>query len=284
MKLAIFLKTLSLQLDVIGESSRLEAELLAAHVLNFTRAQLYARLDENLSEAQVTAIQNLVKRRLSHEPIAYILGHKEFWSLDLQVTPDTLIPRPETEDLVEWVLNHLSADKHLEIVDLGTGSGAIALALAHERPNWKIIATDRSEKALAVAKSNAQQLKINNVDFRLGSWCDALPSKKYPLIISNPPYIAEHDSHLELLQHEPLSALVANDSGIADLRTIIINAKNYMNNEAYLVLEHGYDQGQGVRKILLQEGYQQVETHLDLNGNERFTSSSWPKADLQTTH
>lgn len=273
MKISTLLNTTTQALNSVADNPRLEAELLIAHALKLERAQLYAHSTDELSIMQEALVAQLVERRLHHEPIAYIVGHKEFWSLNLLVNSNTLIPRPETESLVEWILVHLPKDK-LSIADLGTGSGALALALAHERPLWEITATDNSEAALTVAKNNAKQLGLNHIEFRLGHWCDALIKKEYAAIISNPPYIAEHDSHLSKLKHEPTSALISKNQGLADLEKIISTAAPYLAKKGYLILEHGFDQGSAVRALLHQYNFTSIETRLDLNGQERFTTAT----------
>lgn len=252
---------------------RLEAELLLAWVLNKPRSYLYAHPEQTLTPDQQAYLQTLVKRRQQGEPIAYICQQKEFWSLPLWITPATLIPRPETEHLVEWVLATLPADLPLTIADLGTGSGAIALALAKERKTWQIVATDQSAAALQVAKINADNLGITHVAFYLGNWCQALPQQKYAAIVSNPPYIAAEDMHLNQgdLRFEPKSALVAEEEGLKDLKTIIHQAIDYLHPSGWLALEHGYAQGNAVRDLLYQMNFLQIKTYPDFAGQDRFT-------------
>jgi release factor glutamine methyltransferase len=201
--------------------------------------------------------------------MAYILEQKEFWSLELTVSKDTLIPRPETEHLIEWVLDNLPHDD-MTIADLGTGSGAIAIALAHERPTWTIHATDSSLAALAIAIKNSQQHKLSNIEFYNGHWCEALPHQQYAAIISNPPYIAEDDHHLGKLTFEPYTALVAKDNGFADFKIIINQAKNYLRSQGILVLERGYDQASMLTQLLNQAGFQEVNSYCDLAKKIRF--------------
>jgi len=256
-----------------SESARLDAELLLCHVLGVNRSWLFAWPDKNIKGDQQRRFDALVARRAKGEPIAHILGEREFWSLTLKVTPDTLIPRPDTEVLVEQVLRRLPEDSALKVADLGTGSGAIALAIARERPRCRVVATDLSAAALAVAQENARRHRISNVEFRLGRWCEALGGEQFDLIVSNPPYIAEDDSHLAEgdVRFEPRSALVSGRDGLDDIRQISREARELLLNAGWLLLEHGYDQGGNVRSILQENGYKNVVTWCDLAGNERVT-------------
>jgi release factor glutamine methyltransferase len=251
-----------------------EVNLMLAHVLGVNSTWLRTWPEHQLTEAQQHEFEQLCQRRVTGEPIAYLLGEWSFWSFKLKVTPDTLIPRPETEHLVEWVLQHFSVEQKLTIADLGTGSGAIALALAMERPQWRIIATDYSPAALAIAKANAAQLQINNIEWYCGSWFDALPPSIHcDVIVSNPPYIAPHDPHLSLdgLPFEPTSALVAHESGLADIKHLIQSANQHLMPHGWLVLEHGYEQGLTVRQLFVEQGFKAVATINDYSGRERIT-------------
>lgn len=250
-----------------------EAELLLARAMQVTRSYLYAYPEHTLSWQQRELLQEMLKRRSQGEPMAYILEHKEFWSLQLQVTPDTLIPRPETELLVELVLQIMPRETGLRVADLGTGSGAIALALAKERPLWQITATDQSLAALKIAQHNARRLGITNVEFFQGSWCSALTARHYSAIVSNPPYIARADPHLCQgdLRFEPQSALIGGEDGLDAIRVIAAQALRYLVPGGYLFLEHGFDQAALVRKLLLGMGYQQVKSYQDLSRQERAT-------------
>lgn len=266
------LLTWAIQLLQKSNTPHLDAEILLAHVLGLTRAQIIARYDAFV-EAQIEqSFRQLIIRRQAGEPIAYILGYREFWSLLFEVTPATLIPRPETELLVELALQRFPANENIHVVDLGTGSGAIALAIAHERPHWSVVATDRSAAALAVATRNAERLNIHNVSFRQGNWCEALSDTElFHLIISNPPYIAENDPHLSQqdLQFEPPDALVAGKNGIAELYLIVKQARQYLLKEGQLLLEHGFDQKKILMEILHEYHYTQIENHTDFSGNTR---------------
>jgi release factor glutamine methyltransferase len=253
-------------------SSELDADILLAHVLNVSRSYLLAFSERELTEDEKKQFEKLIAERKKKIPIAYLTGHREFWSLDFIVTSDTLIPRPETELLVELILQKMQGDNKT-VADLGTGSGAIALAIAHERPSWKIYATDASEKALHIAKLNADRFNLKNVIFSQGSWCRALPAIKLDVIVSNPPYIAVDDPHLENLSHEPKTALIADDNGLRDFRVIIAEAKYYLQAGGLLLLEHGFNQADQVRKLLREAGYLQVETYQDLAGLERVSAA-----------
>lgn len=259
------------------DTAQLDAELLLAHVLGLTRTQLIVRLDDSVPEPAEQHYQQLIARRYAGEPLAYIVGYREFWSLKLEVTPATLIPRPETEILVEQALKKFPAHEAIRVVDLGTGSGAIALAMAYERPHWSFIATDRSAEALRVAKRNAERLGIKNIIFREGNWCDALlRDETFHLIVSNPPYIAPDDVHLKQreLNFEPQTALVSSENGNDDLHLIIQQAHHYLLSGGWLLLEHGYEQKKIVTKFLNMHGYMQIENHADFSGIFRVCAAS----------
>jgi len=263
-----------------SESPRLDAEILLAHALGKSREFLVTWPEIDLSESEQHTFLHLLGQRALGQPIAYLLGKKAFWDFDLTVNSDVLIPRPETELLVELALEHLDTSKHL-LADLGTGSGAIALALAKERPEWQLVATDSSEAALKVAKLNAENLRLDNIELRQGSWCEALKggknsensNEKYDAIISNPPYIDKTDVHLSQgdVRFEPVQALVAEEQGLADLRQIATQVLEKLKPDAILMLEHGYQQAEAVRQLLEQSGYNDIQTHKDLAGLERVT-------------
>lgn len=248
----------------------LDAELLLAHTIKRDREFLITWPEYDLSDSETAAFSALLEKRKAGHPIAYLLGKQAFWNFDLTVNPDVLIPRPETELLVELTLEQLDDTKHL-LADLGTGSGAIATALASERPNCQIVATDLSEAALSVARLNADKLKLNNIDFRQGSWTEALGDLQYDAILANPPYIDPADSHLSQgdVRFEPQQALVADENGLADLQQIIKHARAYLKADGFILLEHGYQQGSSVRQMLEQSGYNAIETHKDLAGHDR---------------
>lgn len=253
-------------------SARLDAELLLAFCLGKSRGYLRTWPEKNLSDEQQAQFAQLMARRKQGEPVAYLLGQQGFWSLDLEVAPHTLIPRPDTELLVETALALLPATP-LKALDLGTGTGAIALALACERPGWRLTGVDRIEEAVALAARNAQRLGMANARFLRSSWFTALAGERYQLIVSNPPYIASDDQHLAQgdVRFEPLSALVAGADGLDDIRLIIAQAPDYLEAQGWLMLEHGFDQAAAVRDLLRQGGFTAVESRRDLAGHERIS-------------
>lgn len=255
----------------VSDSAALDAELLLAHSLGKPRSWLRGFADEPISTKALEEFQSLCERRKQGEPVAHILGHREFWSLALKVTPDTLIPRPETELLVELALEKITEEA--TVADLGTGSGAIALAIASERPNATVFATDLSGAALAVANENSRTLQLENLRFFQGSWCEALQPRRHDVIVSNPPYIDAADEHLQQgdVRFEPDSALIAAENGLADLRTIATQARDYLTPGGWLLMEHGWQQGPAVNKLLQELGYGRVSTAADLAGNGRVT-------------
>ena len=254
-----------------GDSARAEAEILLAHALGRSRAWLFAWPQFDPDASQLAAFERMVDARRCGEPVAYLTGRRGFWSLELEVSPAVLIPRPETELLVELALARVPPDAACAIADLGTGSGAIALALAHERPCVRVLATDASADALEVARRNAQRLGIANVAFARGDWCAALGNERFDLIVSNPPYIASGDPHLEEgdLRREPRAALASGDDGLDAIRRIVRAAPAHLRAGAWLLLEHGSEQGAAVRELLRSVGSADVVTHGDLAGRER---------------
>lgn len=259
-------------------TAQLDAELLLAFVLDKPRSYLYTWPEKTLSETQVVTFMALLERRLRGEPVAYLLGRQGFWTLDLQVAEHTLIPRADTELLVEAALQLADTDTALQVLDLGTGTGALALALASERPAWRVTGVDRIESAVALAQRNQQQLQLPNAVFLHSHWFSALAGRRYDLIISNPPYIADNDPHLQQgdLRFEPLSALVSGPDGLDDLRLIIAQAPSYLSANGWLLLEHGFDQAGAVRELLQQAGFVDVSSQRDLSGHERITLGRLP--------
>jgi release factor glutamine methyltransferase len=241
------------------------------HVLNVSRAWLLAHDDAVLDATQETAYADLLQRRLHGEPLAYLLGEREFYGLMFKVTPATLIPRPETELLVELALERIPQQSTPRILDLGTGSGAIALSIAHARPHSLVLACDASAAALSVARENAQRLNCSNATFQQSDWYAALADQRFDLIVSNPPYVAAHDPHLQQgdLRFEPLSALASGDDGLTDIRRIVAQARAHLEPGGWLLLEHGYDQADAVRELLLAAGVSAVFSARDLAGIER---------------
>jgi release factor glutamine methyltransferase len=256
-----------------SDSPSLDAAVLLCHALDKPRSFLLTWPDKILEAEQLSDFQNLLQRRLSGEPIAYITGEREFWSLPLKVSPTTLIPRPDTERLVEVALDKALLNQG-DILDLGTGTGAIALALASELPSRNVWGVDLKTDAQQLAQSNATALNLTNTQFLAGSWFEPLPSGiEFALIVSNPPYIEKEDPHLTQgdVRFEPLSALVAEEKGLADIRHIATQARSYLINEGWLMFEHGFEQGEAVRNLLLSLGYDQVETYKDYGDNDRVT-------------
>ncbi|EOC0553326.1 peptide chain release factor N(5)-glutamine methyltransferase [Cronobacter sakazakii] len=255
-----------------SESPRRDAEILLAFVTGRTRTFILAFGETALTDDELTRLDALLARRATGEPVAYLIGQREFWSLPLEVSPATLIPRPDTECLVEQALARLPATP-CRILDLGTGTGAIALALASERPDCHVTALDVIPEAVALAKRNAQRLGIDNVTILQSHWFSALTDVRFSLIVSNPPYIDGDDPHLSQgdVRFEPKSALVADDAGLADLETLVTEARRFLEDNGWLMLEHGWQQGEAVRELFTRAGYQAVETCRDYGGNERLT-------------
>jgi release factor glutamine methyltransferase len=261
----------SAKLTARSDSARLDAELLLGGVLRCDRSYLHAHPEASLPAEYIAQFEQLLKRRHQGEPLAYLLGYKEFWSLRLQVTQDVLVPRPETELLVELALEYIAEKRTTKVVDLGTGCGAIGLAIAYERPQWCVKATDISRKALRVAVHNRDALKLRNISFVQGTWFSSLRPKAFDLVVVNPPYVSIHDFHLNQpeLRYEPETALVSPEHGLADIKHIIINACRHLKPRGCLLLEHGNDQGKTVRALLKHHDFIAIKTHKDLAGYER---------------
>jgi len=263
------------ELESLSDSSRLDIELILCHVLQKNRTYLFTWSDKTLSPEQHQQFEQFFNRRKSGEPIAHILGQREFWSLPLSVNNSTLIPRPDTELLVELVLELFASDSAQQrtCLDLGTGTGAIVLAIASEKPQWQLVGVDKSADAVALAEQNRGQLNFAHVQIKQSDWFTAIAAQQFDVIVSNPPYIDLQDPHLQRgdVRFEPRSALIADNKGLADIELIIQQSWNYLCEQGWLLLEHGYDQGQAVRDLLTARGFVQVETHTDLGGNERVT-------------
>lgn len=252
---------------------RVDAEALLLHVLGQPRGWLFTHGGDALTPDQSSRFDELIARREAGEPVAYLTGSRGFWTLDLEVKPDTLIPRPETELLVELALARIPHGAASRIADLGTGSGAIGLAIASERPSAGVVATDASEAALAVAGRNAQRNDIGNIEFRHGSWYAPLAGERFDLIASNPPYIEEGDPHLVEgdLRFEPMTALASGEDGLDDLRCIVSAAPSHLVEGGWLLVEHGWNQGDAVRALFIDAGLVDVETASDLERRDRVT-------------
>ena len=268
------LDTATNYLITISDSPRLDAEVLLAFVLGKNRSYLRAWNDKNLDSKIITQFEMLISQRFNGTPIAYLTGTREFWSRDFFVSPDVLIPRPDTEILIEHCLAQIPNHSPFNILDLGTGSGIIAITLAAERPNAKIIAVDVSVAALKIAQKNAHFHHCQNIDFILSDWFSAVPPIQFDLIVSNPPYIPVDDVHLSQgdVRFEPATALIAAENGLYDIRYISEQAKNYLVSSGQLLFEHGYNQAQDVQHILVDLHYKNVLTHYDLSGNARVTT------------
>lgn len=271
--------SISTSLKISQDEALVNVRLLLQHSLGVNHAWLIAHLHEDLTDTQLESFEQLLSRRLKGEPVAYILGMREFYGLPLKTTPATLIPRPDTETLVDSALDKLSTNQNLKVLDLGTGTGAIALAIAKNRPQTAVTAVDYSQEALSVAQENVQNLQITNVRFLQSDWFSSLQGEKFEVIVSNPPYIAEDDAHLTQgdLRFEPLSALASGKDGLDDIRRIIQAAPSYLNPHGWLILEHGYDQAEKVGELLTLHGFEQVSHARDLSGTLRVTLGRMPQ-------
>ena len=279
----------SVTLNACSDTPRLDTEILLAHSIGKPRSYLYTWPERTLTDSQTENFRRALHRRKQGEPIAHITGFRDFWNLTLSVTSDTLIPRPETETLVEQALQagdrmlSGNAGGILDVLDLGTGTGAIALAIASEKPQWQITAVDRFPDVVALAESNRQNNEINNVTVYQSDWFENI-SGQFDLIVSNPPYIDGNDPHLKQgdVRFEPLSALVSGEGGLSDLCLIIEQARSYLRPDGYLLLEHGFDQGEQVRQLLAKSGYTEVDTVNDLGGNPRVTLGRFNQITINT--
>jgi release factor glutamine methyltransferase len=261
-----------------GRIDAAEARLLLAHALQRPPVWLFAHADEAMDAVIERRFRAMVEARSAGQPVAYLLGRRSFWTLELEVTPDTLIPRPETERLVELALARLPSDAPLQVADLGTGSGAIALAIAAERPHAQVLATDASAAALEVARANAIAYRLGNVSFELGSWLQPLQGRSFDLIASNPPYIADGDPHLAQgdLRFEPAAALSSGVDGLTAIREIVAGAPPHLVDGGWLLLEHGREQGAAVGKLMRAAGLVEIATERDLEGRDRVTLGRRP--------
>ncbi|KAA1150074.1 peptide chain release factor N(5)-glutamine methyltransferase [Pseudoalteromonas sp. FUC4] len=260
-----------------SESAKLDAQVLLLHILQKPHSYLFTWPEHALSDEQQSQFNVFIQRRLKGEPVAHITGLREFWSLSLEVNSMTLIPRPDTETLVEQALE-VAVSTTARVLDLGTGTGAIALALGSEMPNWQITAVDRVSDAVALATRNQQRLAINNVHVKQSNWFSELHGEKFNLIVTNPPYIESSDIHLNQgdVRFEPLSALVADDCGMSDIKQIITQSRDYLLSNGYLLIEHGFEQGAAVRHFFEKMAFVNIKTVKDLGNNDRVTLAQWP--------
>jgi len=271
------LKEAQEKLITVSDSPALDTEILLSHCLEKNRTYLHTWPEHIVEAEPLACFQSFLEKRLTDYPIAYLIGTKPFWSLDLIVTPDVLIPRPETELLVETALDKIRQIKHPKILDLGTGSGAIALALASERPDATIIATDVSTEALQIAKKNADKYQLSGiVEFIKSDWFSQIIDRDFDLIVSNPPYIAPNDPHLtQSIRYEPQQALIADSitsgNGMKDIQTIISQSQNYLKENSYLMIEHGYQQGSATQLLFKTHCYSNNQIIKDISGNDRLS-------------
>ena len=267
----------TLLLQSSSDSAKLDAQVLLLDVLQKPRSYLFSWPEQKLTPQQQQLFESYCQRRLTGEPVAHITGTREFWSLPLQVNPTTLIPRPDTETLVEYTLS-LPLPVAAKVLDLGTGTGAIALALASEMPLWQITGVDRVADAVALANTNKQRLGFTNVNFVQSDWFSQVTAQQFDLIVSNPPYIEYDDIHLNQgdVRFEPLSALVADDDGMADIKYIITQARNFLTSNGTLLIEHGFQQSIKVHSFFAEMAYTNILTVKDLANNDRVTLAQWP--------
>ncbi|MEE9448028.1 MAG: peptide chain release factor N(5)-glutamine methyltransferase [Arenicellales bacterium] len=267
------MSTWAKQLADITDTPRLEAEILFKHISHYNDIDLIRNHDQIITAEIISKVDTLIHTRLSGKPIAYIIEHREFYGLDFKVNEHVLIPRPETELLVDIALAHIQTHSVRTILDLGTGSGAIACTLAHHTQSAHITALDKSLAALELAKENAENLKLNNIEFHHSDWFEQVDNKHFDLIISNPPYVAENDIHLSQgdVRFEPDEALVALDHGMADIQHIVAHATEHLNQAGALMIEHGYNQGAATRTLFKQHAFHSIQTIQDLNHLDRLT-------------
>jgi len=257
-----------------NESADIDAQVLLCHVLQRNSAHLIAWPEKNLDEKQAALYLQLIQQRKQGLPVAHLTGQREFWSLDFSVDNSTLIPRPETETLVEFILEKFSDRKNLKLLDLGTGTGAIAIAIASEKPEWQIVASDVSEQALKLAAKNSEQHQIDNTRFIHSDWFNNIDEHNFDIIVSNPPYIADNDPHLQTgdVRFEPQRALTAGEGGMDDIEHLCLHAKDRLRKNGWLIVEHGYNQTQLVADCFAENAYTQIKQRKDLSGHVRMTA------------
>lgn len=263
----------------VSEAARLEAELLLARAIDMPRSFLFAHPEDELDDDALQRLDETIVRRLAGEPMAYITGSKEFWSMELAVSPATLVPRPETELLVDIALRDIPRKAEWQILDLGTGSGAIALAIARERALCSITAVDISAEALAVARENANRNTIGNVEFREGDWTAPVVDRKFRVVVSNPPYVCAGDEALDALRAEPLSALAAGADGLEAITVLARDCPAIIEDDGVLLLEHGAEQKESVAELLMSYGWERIQCYDDYSGLPRVTSAHYPTSE-----
>ena len=263
-------------LQSTSDSPKLDAEVLLLHILEKPKSYLFTWPEVELTDVQKNTFNQLIAQRKAGHPVAHLVGIREFWSLELEVNNSTLIPRPDTETLVEQVLS-LNLPDEINLLDLGTGTGAIALSLATEHPKWQVTAVDYSEQAVKLAECNRRKFNLDNVVVIQSDWFNAVPKQQFELIVSNPPYIDEQDEHLEKgdVRFEPKSALVSPEKGMADIKLIINQSRQFLAPNGYLFIEHGYQQGPLLREFFAQMSYSNILTVKDMAGCERVTMAQW---------
>ena len=269
--LALWQKQAQQQLSAVSQTADIDARLCLCHVLKVSNSYLYSYPERQLTDSEQVQLNALLAARLAGQPLAYLFGYWHFYDLSLKVAPSTLIPRPDTELLVEQALS-LPVPAAAQVLDLGTGTGAIALALAHNKPQWQLTAVDYISDAVQLAEYNRKQLAISNCRILQSNWFASLANLRFDLIVSNPPYIDPYDPHLSALRYEPITALTAAEQGLADIRHIVQQAPAYLNQHGWLYLEHGYDQAMMVQDIFIANDFNNIAQHKDINGVIRITS------------
>lgn len=273
--LAQWQKQAQQQFAALSQTPDIDARLCLCHVLQVNNSYLYSYPERQLTDSELSRLNAIIDKRLQGQPLAYLFGHWHFFDLTLAVAPSTLIPRPDTEILVEKALS-LTLPANAKVLDLGSGTGAIALALAHNRPDWQLTAVDYIPEAVALAEQNRNALNLSNCRVLQSNWFSGLAAARFDLIVSNPPYIDPVDPHLAALTFEPLSALIAPDNGLADIKHIVASAGRYLTPNGWLWLEHGYDQADAVTQLLQQAGFSQVSSVRDYGDNWRISGGCWP--------
>lgn len=261
----------------MSDSARLEAEILLARAIDMPRSFLFAHPDDELDEDSIARLNDTVNRRLAGEPMAYIQGVKEFWSMELMVSPATLVPRPETELLVDLAIRTVPRRAEWNILDLGTGSGAIALAVARECPSCFVTAIDSDADALAIAAQNVRHHGFGNVECLLGDWTEPVAAREFELILSNPPYVADNDAALDDLRAEPRHALAAGHDGLDAIRRLIVDCRTVIADDGTLILEHGFDQRDAIAELLQDAGWRDIQCVDDYAGHPRVTTARFTK-------